>query len=127
MTLSERTAIDSLLEELEDLERDPGSALPLSPSPESKNEAASSPESLEGASCSFFRTPKQQAVRGLFLESAGTAEGKQRQHLATAVGQTPTKQQLGTAVGQTPTKQQLGTAMGQTPTKLFDASASELA
>ncbi len=114
VTLSDRTAIDSLLEELEDLERDPASTLPLSPSPESKNEAASSPESLEGASCSYFRTPKQQAVRGLFLESEGTAEEKQRQHLATAVGQTSPKQQLVTAVG-------------QNPTKLFDASASELA
>ena len=73
MTLADRTAIDSLLEELEDL----SVLTPLTPSPESKNPP---PGSESG----------QQAARGLFSDS-DEKQDKEEEQLMAGVGQTPTK------------------------------------
>ena len=73
VTLADRTAIDSLLEELEDL----SVLIPLTPSPESKNPP---PGSESG----------QQAARGLFSDS-DEKQDKEEEQLMAGVGQTPTK------------------------------------
>jgi hypothetical protein len=106
-TLSERTAIESLLEDLEDLEREETAIFPLSPSPESKNQAAHAMAESGQEVAGSFNMPRQRTRRGLFPDS-----GEAQQPLVAAAGD---KQH-----------QQLLAAVGQTPTKLFDASASEL-